>query len=233
MNSIFWGEFFGTLTLIYFGNGVVANVLLKQSKGEGAGFFMITAGWAMAVTFAVFVAKFFGSASAFLNPAFAIADVVKTGDFAQFLVYVSAEMLGAIVGAALVWLQYLPHWAVTEDQGLKLACFCNSPAIKDTKANFISEFLGTAMFVFAASSLGAVPNGLGPLCVGLLVWGVGMSVGGPTGYAVNPARDLGPRIAHALLPIAGKGDSGWGYAWIPVVGPLAGSIAGSLLAGLA
>jgi glycerol uptake facilitator protein len=232
MRSIFLGEMLGTLVLVLLGNGVVANVLLSKTKGNGSGLIVITAGWAFAVTMAIFVSTYFGSPDAHLNPAITIAIAVKSSDYSQVFSMIMAQMIGAIAGATLVWLHYYSHWAETSDQGLKQACFCNSPAIKLTWANFFSEFLGTLVLVIVINTLGSVETGLGPFKVGLLVWAIGVSLGGTTGYAINPARDLGPRIAHAILPISGKGDSGWDYAWIPVLGPIAGAIAGALIAGL-
>jgi glycerol uptake facilitator protein len=233
MNSIFWGEFMGTLVLILLGNGVVANVLLAKTKGNGGGLIVITAGWAFAVTMGVFVATKFGSPGAHINPALTLSIAFHTGNFSHVLTMISAQMLGAILGATLVWLHYYPHWAETKDQSIIQACFCNSPAIKHTPSNFLGEFLGTFVLSLVIASFGASPNGLGPFAAGLLVWSIGVSLGGTTGYAINPARDLGPRIAHALLPIAGKGDSGWAYAWLPVVGPIAGAILGGIVAGWA
>ncbi len=230
--SPFLGELLGTLVLILLGNGVVANVLLARSKGQGGGWIVITAGWAFAVVAGIFVAQKFGSPNAHLNPAVSLAVAVKSGDWSSVGPFVLAQMIGAVIGAKLVWLHYLPHWAETRDEGLKLACFCNAPAISSPLSNLFSEILGTMVLVIGVVSLySADRSGLAPVLVGLLVWGIGLSLGGPTGYAINPARDLGPRIAHALLPIAGKGSSGWGYAWIPVVGPVIGGLlAGGLLA---
>ncbi len=233
MNSIFLGEFLGTMLLVLLGNGVVANVLLDKTKGNGGGLIVITAGWAFAVTMAVFVSTKFGSPDAHLNPALTIAVAIKSGDYSNMFNMISAQMLGAILGATLVWLHYYPHWEATKNADTKLACFCNSPAIDHTPSNFFGEFLGTFVLSLAIGSFGSITTGLGPFIVGLLVWAIGVSLGGTTGYAINPARDLGPRIAHALLPIAGKGDSGWGYAWLPVVGPIAGAIVGGIVAGLA
>jgi glycerol uptake facilitator protein len=232
MDAIFWGEFMGTLVLIVLGNGVVANVLLEKTKGNGSGLIVITAGWAFAVTMAVFVSTKFGSPAAHLNPALTIGQAFSTGDFSNVFKMISAQMLGAIVGATLVWLHYYPHWKATKDQGLIQACFCNSPAINHTPSNFLGEFLGTFLLSLIVASLGSISNGLGPFAVGLLVWAIGVSLGGTTGYAINPARDLGPRIAHSLLPIANKGESGWAYAWLPVVAPIAGAIAGGIVAGM-
>ncbi len=229
MKSVFLGELIGTTVLIYLGNGVVANVLLKGSKGENAGLIVITRGWAMAVTLAVFVATAFGSAGAHLNPAVTVALACNSGDWSMALPMITAQMLGAIAGATLVWLHYLPHWMHTADQGLKLACFATAPAIRNPLANLLSELLATLLLIVVLAALPSVPNQLGPYAVGLLVWAIGLSLGGTTGYAINPARDLGPRIAHAILPIADKGTSDWGYAWILVVGPILGAILGGLI----
>jgi glycerol uptake facilitator protein len=232
MSSIFMGEFMGTLIFVFLGNGVVANVLLDKTKGNGAGLMVITAGWAFAVTMGIFVATYFGSSGANINPAITIGNAVRTGDYSNMLTMIAAQMLGAILGASLVWIHYFKHWEHSKDPELKLASFSTAPAIRDNFTNFISEFLGTFVLGMVGGTLGAISNGLGPFAAGLLVWGIGLSLGGPTGYAINPARDLGPRIAHALLPIHGKGSSDWSYAWIPVIGPVCGAIAGALVAGL-
>src|SRR6266704_2370642 len=236
MTSALLGEFLGTMILILLGDGVVANVLLKRSKAEGAGWIVITSGWAFAVMAGVFTAIACGSGDAHLNPAVTMGFAVSSGEFAKFAPYLVAQMAGAFTGAALVWLHFLPHWKETPDQGLKLACFCTAPAIRRFGANLVSEIVGTFVLVFvvgaifskAVAASGPAP-GLGPYLVAALVWGIGLSLGGTTGYAINPARDLGPRLAHAILPIAGKGDSDWSYASIPVVGPLVGGA----LAGIA
>lgn len=232
------GEFIGTMILIILGDGVVAGVLLRNSKAENSGWIVITFGWAMAVAIAVYcVGQFSG---AHINPAVTIALAV-TGQFplADVIPYIIAQFLGAFVGGVIVWLAYLAHWPETEDAGLKLGVFCTAPAIYNTPANIITEIVGTFVLVFGVSGIvanaGAVPgdlaavvaSGINPLLVGLLVLGIGLSLGGPTGYAINPARDLGPRIAHAVLPIAGKGGNDWGYAWIPVVAPIIGGILGA------
>jgi glycerol uptake facilitator protein len=232
-----FGEFMGTLVLVLLGNGVVANVLLKHSKAEGAGWMVITSGWAFAVMAGVFTAIAFGSADAHLNPAVTMGFAVSSGHFAKFAPYVVAQMAGAFVGAILVWLHFLPHWRETKDQDLKLACFCTAPAIRSFAANLVSEILGTLVLVLVvgaifskAVAITGPASGLGPYLVAALVWGIGLSLGGTTGYAINPARDLGPRLAHAVLPIADKGDSDWGYAVVPVLGPLiGGGLAGMLL----
>ena len=231
MSSPFLGEFMGTLTLILLGDGVVAGVLLNKSKAQNSGWIVITTGWAFAVVIGVYVAIAFGSKDAFINPAVATWAAISSGDASKLPVVVPAEFLGAFVGGVLVWLQYLPHWKETEDKGLKLAVFCTGPAIRSPGANLVSEIIGTIVLVVGVGAIFAVPNGplaggFGPYVVGVLVWGIGLSLGGTTGYAINPARDLGPRIAHAVLPIAGKGGSDWGYSWIPVVGPLIGAVIG-------
>jgi len=232
-------EFIGTALLIVLGDGVVANVLLTESKGRGSGWIVITAGWGFAVFVAVFaVGRVSG---AHLNPAVSVA-MALAGNFpwASVPAYVVAQTLGAMTGAGVVWLAYLPHWKITDDPAAKLAVFCTAPAIRSAPSNLLCEIIGTFVLLFGIFSLkdaSAHPQGaavypidlgaLGALPVGLLVWVIGLSLGGPTGYAINPARDLGPRIAHAVLPVAGKGGSDWPYAWIPVLGPLIG---GSLAA---
>jgi glycerol uptake facilitator protein len=236
MTTPFFGEFMGTAVLILLGNGVVANVLLKKSKGEGGGWMVIASGWAFAVLMGVITAVACGSPAAHLNPAVTLGFALASGDFSHLVPYVCAQMLGAIVGATLVWLQYLPHWKETADPSLKLACYSTGPAIRNPATNAISEIIGTFVLVFvvgaifskAVAGTGFVP-GYGPYLVACLVWAIGLSLGGPTGYAINPARDLGPRIAHALLPIAGKGSSDWGYALVPIIGPLLGGGAAGLV----
>lgn len=232
--SPFLGELIGTMVLLLLGDGVVANVVLKQTKGENAGWIVITAGWAFAVTMGVFVAKAFGSIDAHLNPAVTVAFAVATNDYSKIAPYISAQIVGAFLGAVLVWLHHLPHWAATSDAGSKLAVFATGPAIRSTGPNLLSEILGTIVLILglagiSSKSLGELAIGVGPYLVGILVWSIGLSLGGPTGYAINPARDLGPRIAHAVLPIPGKGSSDWGYSWIPVAGPLIGGLVGGLL----
>jgi glycerol uptake facilitator len=229
MASPFLGEFMGTAVLILLGNGVVANVLLKKSKGEGGGWIVVSAGWAFAVLCGVLTAVACGSRDAHLNPAVTLGFAVVSGDFAKLAPYVLAQLLGAITGATLVWLHYLPHWKETPDPSLKLACYSTGPAIRNLVANSITEMVATFVLVFVAGAIFSkavsatgFPPGFGPYLVACLVWGIGLSLGGPTGYAINPARDLGPRIAHAILPIAGKGPSDWSYALVPVISPLVG-----------
>ncbi len=229
------GEFVGTAILIFLGDGVVAGVLLDRSKAENAGWLAITAGWAFAVFAGVTVSISMGDSDAHLNPAFTVASVIMTGHPDRLFSYIPAQILGGFAGAALVWLFYLPHWSSTADPQKKLGSFSTIPAIRSYPNNFLSEALATFVLVLVAASLvskrlapGGVAPGLGPVLVGALVWSIGLSLGGTTGYAVNPARDLGPRLAHALMPIPGKGSSDWSYAWIPVFGPVCGSIIAAL-----
>jgi glycerol uptake facilitator protein len=243
--QVYLAEFIGTMILVLLGDGVVANVLLRNSKGENSGWIVITFGWGMGVAMAVYAVGWISGAH--INPAVTVG-LASIGAFdftwAQVPGYIIAQLLGAFTGAVLVWLAYLPHWRETDDPGLKLGVFCTAPAIRNTAANIITEVIGTAMLVFGvlgifnnAAVIGAESGdlaavfgtGIAPLLVGLLVFAIGLSLGGPTGYAINPARDLGPRIAHAVLPIAGKGDSDWSYAWIPVVAPLVGGVLGAVL----
>lgn len=236
--SPFLGELLGTMVLILLGNGVVANVVLNKTKGEKGGWIVITAGWAFAVMIGIFTANAFGSPGAHLNPAVTFGLAALQNDYSLVPSFVLAQLIGAFLGAVLVWLQYLPHWKATPDEGSKLACFATGPAIRSTGANFISEFIATIVLIvgvvaigFSSSdpSKGVVPQGVGPYLVGMLVWSIGLSLGGTTGYAINPVRDLGPRIAHAILPIPGKGSSDWSYGWIPVVAPIAGAIIAGLI----
>ena len=225
--SPFLGEFMGTLVLCLMGNSNVANVVLKRSKGEGSGWIVICTGWGLAVMAGVFTAIACGSSGAHINPAVTLALAVRTGDYSNVGLFWAAQLLGGFVGAILAWAAYLPHWKETPDAGLKLAVFSTGPAIRRPVANTITETIGTFLLVLVVLSIfaGAGPAaGLGPFLVGATVWGIGLCLGGPTGFALNPARDLGPRIAHAILPIPGKGDSDWSYAWVPVVGPLIGGI---------
>lgn len=228
----------GTLVLILLGDGVVANVLLKRSKAEGAGWMVITAGWCFAVLAGIFTAIACGSSDAHINPAITVGFAIASGNYSKIVPYVTAQMLGAFVGAVIVWLHFLPHWKETQDPSLKLMSFCTVPAIRNRAANLISEIIGTLVLVFvvaamlsrAVSTMTGLQPGLGAYLIASLVWGIGLSLGGTTGYAINPARDLAPRFAHAILPIAGKGKSDWTYAVVPVVGPLIGcGIAGLLI----
>ncbi|SRR5712692_4813507 len=235
-------EALGTLILVLLGDGVVANVLLDKSKGQNSGWIVITTGWAVAVAVAVYaVGRISG---AHLNPAVTIA-LSAMGSFPPASVpgYVAAQIVGAFLGAVLVWLVYFPHWRVTQDRATKLAVFATGPAIPSTGANFVSEVIGSAVLLFGILAIAAnaavfakpgdidlsvvFNRGLQPLLVGVLVLGIGLSLGGSTGYAINPARDLGPRLAHAVLPIPGKGTSDWSYSWIPVVAPIVGGLIGA------
>lgn len=236
MLSPWFGEFMGTMVLILLGDGVVAGVLLRKSKAENSGWLVITAGWAFAVMCGVFTAIACGSPEAHINPAVTLGVAVKTGNYSRFFPFFLAQVAGAIVGATLVWIHYWPHWRETPQAGAKLAIFCTSPAIRKYPANFLSEVIGTFVLVFVVSAIfskGVAATGpaagLGPYLVASLVWGIGLSLGGTTGYAINPARDLGPRIAHALLPIPGKGSSDWSYSFIPALAPLAGGALAGLL----
>jgi len=238
----FLAEMIGTMVLILLGDGVVANVVLKETKGNNSGWIVITTGWGVAVAIAVYaVGRISG---AHLNPAVTIG-LASIGAFpwANVPGYVAAQMIGAFLGAVLVWLSYLAHWGATSDPDAKLATFCTGPAILSPVANLITEIVGTAMLLFGVLAIAGnaqmvvkpgdldlsvvFSRGLQPLLVGILVLGIGLSLGGPTGYAINPARDLGPRIAHALLPIPGKRDADWSYAWIPIVGPIIGGVLGA------
>ena len=227
--SAFLGEVIGTMILIILGGGVVGGVVLNKSKAQNSGWIVITVGWGLAVAMAVYAV---GSISgAHLNPGVTIGlAVIGSFAWADVPAYILAQMIGAFLGAVLVWLHYLPHWKETEDQGAKLAVFSTGPAIRSYAANLVSEIIGTFVLVLAILFIGAneFTQGLNPLIIGFLIVSIGLSLGGTTGYAINPARDLGPRIAHFVLPIAGKGSSDWSYAWVPVVGPIIGGALGAL-----
>ncbi len=228
----FLGELIGTALLVLLGNGVVANVVLAGTKGNNAGWIVITWGWGMATFVAVFTVAAFSGAH--INPAVTLGlAIAGKFEWARVPAYIVAQFLGGFVGACLVWLFYRSHYAITEDSDLKLATFCTAPAIRDTVSNLISEIVGTFVLVFAVLFLAVSVFGLGALDalpVGLLVLGIGLSLGGTTGYAINPARDLAPRLVHALLPMpGGKRDSDWSYAWIPVIGPFVGAAIAGLL----
>src|SRR5688572_10252688 len=240
--GLFVAELIGTMILVLLGDGVVANVVLARTKGQNAGWIVITVGWGVAVAIAVYaVGRISG---AHLNPAVTLG-LATIGSFpwADVPGYIAAQMVGGFAGAVLVWLMYLPHWEVTPDPGGKLAVFATGSAIRNTTGNLIGEAIGTAVLLFGILAIAAnaqtlskpgdvdltfvFSRGIQPLLVGILVLGIGVSLGGPTGYAINPARDLGPRLAHALLPIPRKGTSDWDYAWVPIVGPIIGGIAGA------
>lgn len=233
--TVFVAELLGMMTLIALGNGVVANVLLSKSKGQNSGWMVITAGWAIAVMAGIFVSTALGGPGT-LNPARTIAGFFVPGaHYSDDVQSILGQFVGAFAGAVLVWLLYLPHWAETQDQSLKLAVFSTGPAIRRPMANLLTEILATFLLIFVAGAIYSAKlnldgtPGLTAIAISGLVWGVGLSLGGPTGYALNPARDLGPRVAHFVLPIAGKGRSDWSYAWIPIVGPLIGAVLAMLL----
>ncbi|MBO1268423.1 MIP/aquaporin family protein [Arthrobacter cavernae] len=230
LGIVFLSEVFGTAMLTLLGCGVVANVALKGTKGNNGGFLMVNWGWGIAVFAGVFVAA---KSGAHLNPAVTLGLLIEGKrpyaagvpiDFASTMTYFGAEMLGAFLGAVVCWAAYKPHFDAEPLAASKLAVFSTGPAIRSTPWNLVTEVIGTFVLVFVILAFGGTPSGLGPLAVALLVVGIGASLGGPTGYAINPARDLGPRIAHALLPIKGKGSSDWAYSWVPVVGPLVGGV---------
>jgi glycerol uptake facilitator protein len=234
--SKFSAELIGTMILIILGDGVVANTLLNRSKGQNAGWIVIATGWGLGVAVAVYSVGAFSGAH--LNPAVTIG-LASIGKFPwrDVPTYILAQMLGAFLGGVIVWLAYLPHWKETEDSGCKLAVFCTGPAIRNHPLNLLTEIIGTFVLVLGVLAILSPKNlnpttgwdaGLGPLLVGLLVCSIGLSLGGPTGYAINPARDLGPRLAHFILPIPGKRDSDWDYAWVPVIGPIAGGVLAAL-----
>jgi glycerol uptake facilitator protein len=236
MHSIWFGEFMGTLVLVLLGNGVNAGVTLRKSYAADSGWMVIATGWALAVLCGVLVAQAFGSPGANLNPAITLAVSISTGHYAPLGLCWSAQLLGAICGAALMALHYAPHWSLTPDPAAKLGIFCTNAAVRSPLANIFSEMVGTAVLVIVANaifshgvSLTGPAAGIGPWLVASLVWGIGLSLGGTTGYAINPARDLGPRLAHWLLPIPGKGSSNWSYAYIPLVGDLTGAALAGLL----
>jgi glycerol uptake facilitator protein len=237
MHGPFLGEFMGTLVLILLGDGVVANVLLKKSKGENSGWIVIATAWGLAVVAGILTAIACGSPAAHINPAITLTVALLTGNWSNLALFWTAQILGAFAGASLVWMTYLPHWKVTPDAEAKLAIFCTVPAIRNLPANMLTEIIATTCLIVVGFSFGskavstsALPVGVGPELWGMLVWALGLSLGGPTGYAMNPARDLGPRVAHAILPISDKGNSDWGYALVPIVGPfIAGGIGAAII----
>lgn len=232
MNAVL-GEFLGTALLVLLGNGVVAGVVLSKTKSHNSGWIVITLGWGLAVSMAAYISGKLGPAH--LNPAVSIGFAVK-GDisFAEALQFIVAQVLGAILGSFLVFLQFKPHYDATEDKGAVLATFSTGPAIKDVVSNFISEAVGTFVLMLGILAIVSydMPVGLAPLSIGLLIVSIGLSLGGTTGYALNPARDLGPRLLHAVLPLKHKGDSDWGYAWLPVVAPIVGAVLAVLVFGM-
>jgi glycerol uptake facilitator protein len=241
--EVYLAEVVGTMLLVIFGDGVVANVCLARTKGHGSGWIVIATGWGLGVALAIYaVGRISG---AHINPAVTLG-LASIGAFDLALVpgYIAAQVLGGFLGAVVVWLSYLPHFDATDDAATVRGVFCTAPEIRSTGANFTAEVIGTVVLVFGVLAIGAnagelqggeidlsaaFSTGLSPFLVGVLVWGIGLSLGGPTGYAINPARDLGPRLAPAVLPLRNKGDSDWGYSWIPVVGPVVGGVAGAWL----
>lgn len=228
--SSYFGEFFGTMILIILGNGVIANVCLRRTKAEGGGWMVITAGWAFAVMVAIFCAVAAGAPQADINPALTLLKLIL-GIYQpiEAIITMICQVIGAFLGACIVWIHFGPHWEETNDSGLILAIFATGPAIRNKLSNVTSEIIGTCMliipvFCIFSKGVGGLSPGVGPFIVSILIWSIGLSLGGTTGYALNPARDLGPRIAHAILPISGKGDSDWSYAWVPIVGPMVGAI---------
>jgi glycerol uptake facilitator protein len=235
MHGPFLGEFMGTLVLVLLGDGVVANVLLKKSKGQNSGWIVIATAWGMAVVAGISTAVACGSPSAHINPAVTLASALLSKNWSNVLPFWSAQLLGAFTGAILMWLAYLPHWPETEDKGAKLGIFCTIPAIRNLPANLLCEVIATICLIVVGFSFGSkswaptLAPGFNPWFWGVLVWVIGLSLGGPTGYAINPARDLGPRIAHAVLPIREKGASDWNYALVPIAGPLIGAALAALV----
>ena len=236
MHSVWFGEFLGTLVLVLFGNGVCAGVTLRKSYAADAGWLAITAGWALGVMCGVLVAQAFGSPGANLNPAITLAAAIITSNYSQVLSMWLAQLLGAMCGAALVVMHYASHWKLTDNPVAKLGIFCTNAAVRNPVISVLNETLGTAVLIVVAVAIGSQgvsatgpAGGVGPWLVACVVWGIGLSLGGTTGYAINPARDLGPRIMHALLPIPGKGGSNWSYAPVPIVGGLLGAVLAGLL----
>lgn len=223
-------ELIGTMLLIILGDGVVANVVLKKTKGNSSGWIVITTGWALAVAIPAVI--FTSVSGALFNPALTIAlAIVGQFTWSQVIPYIIAQLLGAFLGAVVVYITYYNHFEETEDQNSKLGVFCTIPEIEDHKINFLTEFIGTFVLTFAVLGIGAqnIDYGVKVIIVGCLIWAIGLSLGGPTGYAINPARDFGPRLAHFLLPIPRKGSSKWEYAWIPIIAPIIGAICGALV----
>jgi len=231
-----FGEFMGTFMMMLLGDGVVAGVLLKRSKAENGGWMVITTAWGFAVLCGIFTAILFGSNDGHLNPTITLAFAIETGNYSKVLPYAVAQIAGAFCAAIVVWLFYLPHWKVTDDPLAKRSIFCTAPAIRNYPVNLFCEAVATFVLVIVAGAMSSklvfangAAAGLTPYLVSCLVWGIGLSLGGTTGYAINPARDFGPRLAHALLPIAGKGDSDWRYAWVPILGPVIGASCAGLV----
>ena len=231
MKAKFIAELVGTIILILLGNGVVANVVLNKSKGNNSGWMVITSAWGFAVMVAAYITGWVSGAH--LNPALSIGIFLNGGiTLKELAVYIPAQLIGAFIGAILVYVTYKRHYDETDDKEAIRATFCTTPAIRDLKWNLITEIIGTAVLVIGILGITNSKNnlgGMGTMLVGILIWGIGLSLGGPTGYAINPARDLGPRLAHYFLPIKNKGDSDWSYSWVPIVGPIIGGILGSFI----
>lgn len=227
--SSFMGELMGTFIMILLGESVVANVLLKNTKGNNSGWIVITMGWGLAVMMGVFVAQKFGSQGAHLNPALTIGFAFHSGDWSEVVSFIFAQAIGAFLGAVFTFFFYFPHFKITKEKDYKLSVFSTIPAIKHTPSNLFGELIGTFVLMLGVFSIYAqADSGLKPFLVGFLVLAIGLSLGGTTGYAINPARDFMPRLAHSILPIKGKGSSNWGYAWVPILGPVCGAILGVL-----
>jgi len=228
----FIGELMGTMILVLLGDGVIANVLLKKSKGESSGWIVIATGWGFAVAMAVYIAGWVSGGH--INPAVTLGFItIGQMTFKEALPYFAGQFTGAFLGAILVWLAYLPHWKATDNADNKLAVFCTMPAIRNYKLNLLAEIIATAMLLIGVLGIfdihNSISTGVAPYIIGLLVFSIGLSLGGPTGYAINPARDLAPRIAHFILPIHGKRDSDWSYSWVPVIGPVIGCMIGAII----
>jgi glycerol uptake facilitator protein len=230
--SIFWGELIGTMILVLLGNGVVANVLLNRSKGQNSGWIVISAGWGFAVGIAVYITGW--ASGGHFNPAVTLGLCLAKKCLPETIpLYFTGQMIGACLGSLLVYWTYFPHWNKTNDPTLKLLCFSTHPAIRSYFWNFICEVIGTAVLLLGILGIfnahNGIASGMGPYAVGILIFSIGLSLGGPTGYAINPARDLGPRIIHSLLPLQNKGTSDWAYAWVPIFGPILGALLGTAL----
>lgn len=230
--NIFWGELIGTMLLVLLGNGAIACVLLSKSKGQNSGWIVIAAGWGFAIAIALYVTGW--ASGGHLNPAVTLAFCIAQKTAWNLMpLYLSGQMIGAILGAMLVWLAYFPHWQKTPDPQNKILCFCTQPAVRRYPWNFVCEVIGTAVLILGILGIfnihNGIASGMGPYAVGILLFSIGLSLGGPTGYAINPARDLGPRIAYSILPVRGKGSSDWAYAWVPIFGPLLGAAIGAAI----
>jgi glycerol uptake facilitator protein len=230
--NIFWGELVGMMLLVLLGNGVVANVVLNKTKGHNGGWIVISAGWGFAVAIAVYVSGW--ASGGHFNPAVTLGlCMAKKAPWSLMPLYLAGQFVGALIGAVLVWLSYFPHWQRTPDNYSKLVCFCTQPILRNYKWNFVCEMIGTMVLMMGILGIfnahNGISGGMGPYAVGILIFAIGLSLGGPTGYAINPFRDLCPRIVYALLPIRGKGSPDWAYSWVPVFGPLLGGAIGTVI----